>query len=1524
MTVSYRNKFTAYKQEHEANYASIGSVFPVPVDSFSTDPAHANGGAGSGGEIMEYSYKGYLYCDGRTLNIRDYPQLYSAITTTYGGSTSVAKEDSGQPGGLRRIFWIGNKCFFNFYKDDSVNSGVKLPYPYGINFRFTDDTTATPAGPGLGSVPSGDFAYNTFYGTQAPTETLSAAQVPTGEYAYEVIFPDAVDVATLPKTDIVIINGTHPTITISKSFTFADTPYQVGTFQLPDYRDRVIVGVGDVNGEGTPTVENALINTVGQTGGSWYVSRDQILDGGVFFSIGDVRTTGYTNITTDVFTYITGQVDYRVGPLDDYIFSRPVEHNHYILSSEPDTIIDNEREGVPVDEFAVNYTRTRANIQAFEPAGGGGLALGHSHGLTREALNDPSIATYGNTAGIGGQDPNTPANIFYDVNSPEWNALLHPLGDGRIGYDDISVEPHGPGTGEWEGFLKPSIAQGNRYLAFGYGASATGFSNPDQLKSSRRVELELDFTGYTQLYVFAIAGNDNNGGERPNNLGEGLFCEFSNGTSLRLMPSVQDFLSENGLSGTDGFDIYDGIHSQWKEFVIDIPAALQNQPNQVVTLKQNLQSPNPEQGAGVPAGNANANDMFGVQGVGLRGGIPEDPPDPDGSYPVTGGQVILVDALTYNAGNGYVLASCGEPHGFSIGDFVQIGGATPDQYNGIFEIGSDEFSSNGFTYVPLQTPSLNSATGVPAMTAKLAAGTFTDETSTPFPRLYPIDDTTVVGGKVDTAVLPGTGTVFQEDNLDSQGTFTLNPVPASQGDVTRIDIELRAPGGGGAGSFSDGTAGGYAYFTMDVGGNSYTVYAYGGGGGQAGTSGGAGGNGGTFLVPAELAALSNVSVTTNAGTSGSSGGGTGPGQAAGGGTIGAQGTGGYGQAGTSTSSTDTGFVTQGGTSWSAPSTGSNLVSRTVSVQVAGGGGGGGNGNGNSGCNNSANGGSGGGGALITGSFNGNGPATLSWTLGTGGSAGFNNVDGFVNGTGGEAGAGPGGSGAAGGGRGGTGAWGNGATAGSGGGCTGLFYNGTIACLGAAGGGGGGGSGGGFNGGGTTDGCYAGGNNRAADTNLAGQPNALDFSVGGNGTGSGCTSGGGGGGGGGAGPNGGANGGDAGIAGVGHNGNGGGTGGKRGNSAFRSNLMTATYSTAGNGGAPGSAGGNGYVRVRVQETVENPSSIGGGGGQGASIFFEITGLNTTVTCGLQSAGSNGGDGSQNGNAGYVIARYRGTTPGEEVEGTTTTPIGGYYECDLAGTPSGAKIDGAIWKSSSANNDSEYGDLIPVTPGNGTGPAGKFQMTTSAAGDAPTYGTRATKYLPFTGPSTREYVIGNLDLRNVERIQFSVIRGTNLNGGETPEEDLLVYYRQEGGSTTSLLNSLVSAGTGTGSWEERDIVIPENSDARNNNMELIVRQTRVTTQDDNSSFTGDNYGISAMTLFYGEVTTRVFTPSDGTTISDVDYVDRVVNVAESGMISSEGTFEMSSSTPISVTAEAVPESNIPLITKYHRVKYLIKAV
>ena len=1540
MTVSYRDKFNAYKQEHENNYANIGSVFPVPVDSYSGNASVGptgmpNGGSGGGGEIEEYSYKGYLYCDGRSLNIRDYPQLYQVIRNSYGGNTAKTITTYTEVGGLRRLYWVNNKLFMNFLEDPSVNSTSKLPYPYGVNFLIKDDTGASPAGPGLGSLPSNVFDYTTVFLTKAPTETLTAQQVPTGEFAYEIVFPQGVDPAQLPQSDVDITAGTHPTIQVNKSFAFNDTPHQIGTFNLPDLRDRVIVGVGDVDGAGTPTVENALINTVGQTGGNWYISKSDLLDGGTFFNIGSVRTTNYTNIVADVFTYLTGSVDFRVGPMDDYIFNRPVEHAHYILSSQPDEAIDNERGGVPVDEFATNYALTRANIVAFQPATGGGLALGHSHGLTREALPDATIATFGNTAGIGGVDPNQPADVFYDVSDTAVSSSAV--------YINVALEDHGPGAGEWEGFTKPGIAQGSQYLAFGYKAGGNlGLStNP----AFRSVTYTMDFTGYSKFYIFCIAGNDNNGGERPNDNGEGLYVEFSDGTTIQILPSYQEYKNNSGIpDGQNAFDLYDALYANWKEFEIDIPAALADTPNQNVLIKWTNTGGSAEQGASVPAGNENANDMYGIQGIGLRGGIASTPPSTPGVYPVTGSPNVVLSNLSYDSANGYVLATTAEAHGFDNDDYIQISGCLPDEYNGIFQINPAQFTTTGFSYIPETTPSVNNAPQVGVV--KLAAGTFQDVTTTPAPKLYPIDSNTTIGGKVDVFTPPGEGTLFQSENITTATTFTLPAVPESSGQVTRIDVQLKAPGGGGGGSNISGDAGGYAFCILEIGGQSYTCYAYGGQPGISGAQGGAGGSGGTFLIPADLINNDQVSISGSSnGAPGASGGQLGPGTAYGGGALdgglGSGGVGGNGSAGTFTTSNDTGYVLQNTNSWSAPGN-ANVINRIVTARVAGGGGGGGNGQANSGCeagatqppgsaanpsDGSATGGAGGGGALVTATWNNPGPSSLTWTVGQGGQAGKNERDGYANGPGYEQGAvSQGGTGSSSGGNGGLGAYGNGSTGGGGGGCTGVIQDGAIPIFGAGGGGAGGGAGGGYNGGGVTDGCYAGGNNNGAAENLKAQTTALDFSSNGaNGTQGSCTAGGGGGGGGGCGAGGVANGGIGGTAGVGHNGNGGGSGGARGRSAYRSDsLAGATWSVANNGGAPGNAGGAGFVEIRVQDELQFDANVGGGGGQGATIILEIANINTAITAGLQGAGAGGGEGSTGGDAGNVVVEYRGILPGGDVEGAQSVPAGDYYECDVNGVPGGPSFTSNIWKSSSANGDPKSNDLKPVTPGNGQGNNGGFSMITSANGEPPTYGSRSTKYLPFAGAQTREYVIGPVDLTICNKIEFSVINGTGFNGGDAPEEDLLCYWRATGSSTTNLLGSIVSASGGSGTWTEYPLLIPENGDMKQSSVELIVRQSRILNQDDNADSSLDNYGICAVTFFYDPVTTSVFTPSNGTTLSGIDYVDRTVNVVESGLIADEGTFEMSSSTPITVTSTAVPEIDIPLVTKYHKVKYLIKAI
>ena len=202
MTVSYRNRFTSYKQETDGQYAPVGSIVSVLVDNFS-DAAQS----------PEYGYKNYLYCDGRELNIRDYPFLYRSVGNTYGGSPAVEKTQPTQAGGVTKLYWINGKAFFNLLQDGSIAGGLKLPYPYGVNFRILD------SGNGRGALDATNFPYDTFFSTQAPTEDVSAQLPGDGtEYAYEIIFPTTV--TPTPGATIVFSSGTHPNISFRIDNTF--------------------------------------------------------------------------------------------------------------------------------------------------------------------------------------------------------------------------------------------------------------------------------------------------------------------------------------------------------------------------------------------------------------------------------------------------------------------------------------------------------------------------------------------------------------------------------------------------------------------------------------------------------------------------------------------------------------------------------------------------------------------------------------------------------------------------------------------------------------------------------------------------------------------------------------------------------------------------------------------------------------------------------------------------------------------------------------------------------------------------------------------------------------------------------------------------------------------------------------------------------------------------------------------------------------------------------------------------------
>ena len=126
-------------------------------------------------------------------------------------------------------------------------------------------------------------------------------------------------------------------------------------------------------------------------------------------------------------------------------------------------------------------------------------------------------------------------------------------------------------------------------------------------------------------------------------------------------------------------------------------------------------------------------------------------------------------------------------------------------------------------------------------------------------------------------------------------------------------------------------------------------------------------------------------------------------------------------------------------------------------------------------------------------------------------------------------------------------------------------------------------------------------------------------------------------------------------------------------------------------------------------------------------------------------------------------------------------------------------------------------------------------------------------------------------------------------------------------------------------------------RANNVTLILEQDRGPVYQ-TASGSIDNYGLGAITLFYAPRTVTTFVSTGGATLlgnvdvggqpinSDdgIDQVRREVSAVGAALTVTDGVFTMSSSTPITTTATVSAENNIPLITKYHRVKYLIKAL
>ena len=220
------------------------------------------------------------------------------------------------------------------------------------------------------------------------------------------------------------------------------------------------------------------------------------------------------------------------------------------------------------------------------------------------------------------------------------------------------------------------------------------------------------------------------------------------------------------------------------------------------------------------------------------------------------------------------------------------------------------------------------------------------------------------------------------------------------------------------------------------------------------------------------------------------------------------------------------------------------------------------------------------------------------------------------------------------------------------------------------------------------------------------------------------------------------------------------------------------------------------------------------------------------------------------------------------------------------------------------------------------------------------TKCSRHIRFEGEGTRVLTVGPLNSNFINRIYFDIIKGNNSNGGETPDENLLLYWSEELGGSETLAGELVLTSVNESGWATYDYQIPpsDNEPMRKPTIYLNVKQARSPSNEvpENTAF-NDNYGISQMILTFNEREIYQFVPSTNASLpgneivgsqtcgSDdgINMVRREVDATDSGMTVLGGDFVLNSSTPISITSGVIIEKPIPLITKYHRSKYLIKA-
>jgi len=591
------------------------------------------------------------------------------------------------------------------------------------------------------------------------------------------------------------------------------------------------------------------------------------------------------------------------------------------------------------------------------------------------------------------------------------------------------------------------------------------------------------------------------------------------------------------------------------------------------------------------------------------------------------------------------------------------------------------------------------------------------------------------------------------------------------------------------------------------------------------------------------------------------------------------------------------------------------------------------------------------------------------------------------------------------GRGGAGGEGHADADGGGGGASTLLRRGTQTVIGAGGGGGAGADG--YDGG-------AGANGNGPPAGLQSTTSALGAGAGGTGGYYGCVGGGGGGGGGGCAVNGltfGGIGNGGGSSGPGggpgaDGGHGGGGGGLTGVSSYRTDYFTngslATsgrttgkvrlvvsynndYWTPGGGGGGGGGSWNGNT---PWEDMDNPASatvVVGSGGSGVSASGSSSGSTSSGSGGYVKVALGVITGYEGGittvSVGDVITKGSATADDWDIDvyssgsgqGTagdfklpTATPdvyiVGGgattaaTATCTLSGSNTVTSVTLASGGAGYQEipyvyimNGAAGGTIVNAQIDTAAGTVSDLTLTTNSS-------QQYTRYLKFGGQSiqtdkTRFAETVSADCTNVNYFSIKCCRGNGVNGGDTPEETLRVYYQLSGSTTWQLIDTIVNpnatrtdpiigdvpavsqawdGASGDTKWYTYSVALP--AAAKQTGTKFKIEQPRsVASGANDNDFNSDHYGIAEIILWKEKVTELVFVPSAGAISKPaIDSLTYTVQgetgpsiTYSSGLGATDARLTMKSTTKVEPVASLDPDFDIPLVHPYRLCKYLIKA-